>query len=169
MRVGTKALLVVALLALTALPGKAQDTDLSGLKGLKTIGEVEVRVEESPGGEITARSIESELKTLIELRFRTAGLRIGQASSGTFLVTVAPFSPVDGTVSATRSYTMRASLFQRVRLVRSGAALSAATWNITGGRVGCPPSTYRKYLQDDCTEVVDNFLNDYLKWNPKPQ
>ena len=145
---------ILALAILTVAPAHGQAHFLRGLDSFK------VWVASSgPEGPIS----EASIKTQAELEFRKVGIKIDDSTPATFeiAVTIVEIDSVDALV-----YDLNVSLVQRAHLSRDTSNVGwVRTW-IRGFSGFASNILAREAMKGAISDVLDQFLNDYLKANP---
>lgn len=147
----------------------AQNSERSrqSLKGIRALGVIV----EDPSWPLVGEGLTTnQLQTDVELRLRTAGIKILKKEELLNRV-VAPYLHVEvnsgklGTLSI-HAYDIRVSLFQDVMLRRNPAQVcDAITWHI--GLVGKASSGDMRIIRENLADLVDQFINASLSVNPK--
>jgi len=112
---------------------------------------------------------ESQLKNDVELKLRMAGISIPDEYGSMVFGTLGIFvNSTDGTDSRTRMYSVQVCLFENMESDRLDNAF-VITWMAKSGGYQSNMSdvSYSNFIRDDIKDLVDYFINDYLRDNPK--
>jgi hypothetical protein len=147
---------LVLILTAASAYAAASETETAALRGEGPVG-VAAAVAQEPEGSLRT----SDVQTIVELRFRAAGIEplpISASAGVDLYVDVEVFG------ESTCAFVIRAYARQPATL-RTGMHLNPIVWNdLTYGTVGCART---EQLKDSVATQVDEFLNDYLKANPR--
>jgi len=118
----------------------------------------------------------SQLKTDVELRFRTAGIKVltknDLSQNGSmdypFLLVYVQIIPAKlSEVTLGYAYSIDLSFYQNIILYREPSiAIRAITWNISYTGIA-PYETSIRSIRENVINLVDTFMNGYLAVNPK--
>lgn len=114
---------------------------------------------------------EERLRTIAELKLRLGGVRVltteqdqNDPETNPYLyVNVNAMSMSDG---ARYVFSVDVSLRRLVRSPINSETVDALLWS-SGGIAGAGRASMPKYAEDYVSDLVDSFLNDFLKANPK--
>jgi len=106
-----------------------------------------------------------QLQTDVEVRLRKAGIKV--ASSRLFPVLHLFVKELKRSASEKCVYALRLELLQEITLVRNrSVSFLAATWDFSYlGEVGA--DKFSRTVRDNVADMVDQFINAYLEYNPK--
>jgi hypothetical protein len=144
----------VLLLTLCAVLGRGADTD--DKYGLRGISAVSVVIENLSPRAAKNGLTQDAIRTDVELRLRMAGMKVVPLDQPV------PYIYVNVNV-ADYATNVRVDLNQELLLTRTASMVLGTTWS--AGSVGSNPSadTIRSTIKD----LVDQFLNEWLKQNPR--
>jgi hypothetical protein len=101
---------------------------------------------------------ESAVRKDVELRLRTAGLKVVDLDEPSFL-----YINLNLTKDLAAAE-IDVEFQEPVYLARNFERVLAATWG-KGGTITCPDA---QFIRDRLKDLVDQFLDEWLKQNPKP-
>ncbi len=145
----------LALLLLVAIQGLACADDV--LRGLRSIS-----VSVPDAQECAKEYLKSDtIKAKIELRLRQSGLVVDDTDSAILQLTVSAICEENGRIT----YSIALKLFEAV-LLRGAVQAVSTWWEYQFGFSG--RTSARDRIEKVALDVLDFFLNDYLKANPRP-
>lgn len=157
--------LCLALCIAAAFSATARAQDAYGTRrSLAGLRDVQVVVEETPP-ELGSLGVTREaLKTQVELRLRTLGINVMDASGPAFLhLAVALLVSGNGVAS----YSLSCGYVQGVRMDRDPSIRTfAATWWVPVSVVTVSTASLANAVSRDVTQAVDQFANDFRAANP---
>jgi hypothetical protein len=106
------------------------------------------------------------LRTVVELRLRQAGLRVDSAQYDRPLLYVEVTVLGTHAVPVFYSYGFHLALVEPAQVARNGERVWAVTWTSRGVGTG-GEQRLAKIIEDGISQLVDKFLNDWLKVNPR--
>ena len=124
--------------------------------GLEDISSVSVDIVQ-----VKDESLARDLKTKIELELRKSGIKVSDDSPNFLTFRVMTISRNTGS-----SCYLSLTLFTVVKLHPTETITMGSIWS-DGILITRPPGTLYAGIEENCQKLVDNFMNQYLKENPK--
>ncbi len=122
---------------------------------LKDLNEIPIVIEDPGGGGTKIGLTSNRMRTVTELKLRKEGIKIIEKSTCFLYV---------NTMIAGNAFRVRLELKEKAKISRLDAFYAATTWqNEMVGTHGNNP----EYIVSALGELLDEFLNDYYKANPK--
>ena len=165
-----KAYLLVFLFVLV-LPSISQSFDISDhsiYNGLKGIEELQILNEDLPSGALDMGLTREQLIKTVELKLLLAGIKPAETSSVIIYVQATVLPIAMGGIRKGYAISLSLRITQQVFLERepSQTVFGASTWQ--RGNLGIEPQDSRtKSVIERLETLLDDFLIDYLKTNPK--
>lgn len=112
---------------------------------------------------------EEDIRTIVELKLRLAGIKISDSNLVPGLVVI--LSAINVEVSENNPhlvYSFELSIHQDSILIRDPSILviNGKTWD-TGTTGITPKEDFKQKIKSTLNDLMDSFLNDYLKANPR--